>query len=178
MFCPKCGNADQTENSYCRNCGEFLMDSSNKFNLIYNFLGISAPEKQITVNLIINFFGLVLSVVLLGFLMGYFDAGENKNPPVPTPSIIYFVYAFLALISAWQLLGTVFAAILRSKFSSAKTKTETGENYTVHKDALTSTQKQESLPAANSDDFIISVVTENTTKNLTEKVNRSSQTEQ
>lgn len=178
MYCPKCGNADQTENSYCRSCGEFLMDSSNKFNLIYNFLGISTPEKQITVNLIINFFGLFLSVVLLGFLMGYFDAGENKNPPVPTPNIIYFVYAFLVIISAWQLLGIIFAAILRSKFSSGKANAETGKNYNVYENELISSQNQQSLPMAKFDNFIIPTITENTTKNLTEKVNRSSQTEQ
>ena len=122
MFCPKCGNAEQKENSYCRNCGEFLIDSSNKFNLIYNFIGFTTPEKQITANLAINFFGLILSVTLIGFLKGYYDAGENKNPPITTPSIIYFVYAFLILISAWQILGIVFAANLRSKFRKWKGK--------------------------------------------------------
>jgi hypothetical protein len=178
MFCPKCGNADQTENSFCRNCGEFLVDTSSNFNLIYNFLGISTPEKQITVNLIINFFGLLLSVLLLGFLMGYFDAGENKNPSVPTPKIIYFVYTFLLLISAWQLLGVVFAFNLRSKFNKGKANKKSEENDGVSGNKTISAKKRESLAAADLNDIIIPMVTEGTTKNLADKVNRSTQTKQ
>jgi hypothetical protein len=155
-----------------------LVDTSNNFNLIYNFLGISTPEKQITVNLIINFFGLLLSVLLLGFLMGYFDAGENKNPPVPTPKIIYFVYAFLLLISAWQLLGVVFAFNLRSKFNKGKANKKPKENDGVNENKTISAKKRESLAAADLNNLIIPTVTEGTTKNLAEKVNRSTQTEQ
>jgi len=178
MFCSKCGNADQTENSYCRNCGEFLADSSNKFNLIYNLFGITSPEKQITANIVVNFFGLLLSVTLLGFLLGFFDAGENKIPPVPTPKIIYFVYAFLLVISAWQLLGIVFAANLRSKFGRGKTNVKSENNFSAVKDKQISAVTQDLLPKANLDDLIISTVTDETTRNLKEKVIRSSQTEQ
>jgi len=178
MYCSKCGNAEQTENSYCRSCGEFLIDSSNIFNNIYNIFGISTPEKQITANLIINFIGLILSATLLGFLMGYYDAGENKNPPIPTPNIIYFVYAFLILISAWQLLGIVFAVILKSKFSNGKGNVKSENNFVADKDKQISARMRESLPTAKFDNLTTPIVTENTTKNLTEKANRSSQTEQ
>ena len=117
MFCPKCGTADQISNSYCRNCGEFLVDSSEKFNLLYKFFGINTPEKQINANIIINLAGAVLSFVLFGFLMGYFDAQENKNPAVGTPTIIYLVYTFLVFISAWQLLGFIMNLKLKSEFA-------------------------------------------------------------
>lgn len=178
MFCPNCGNADQTENSYCRNCGEFLIDSTKNFNLIYNFFGISAPEKQITVNLIINFIGLMLSVMLLGFLKGYYDAGANKNPPVITPNVIYFVYAFLILISIWQILGIIFAANLRSKFKNRKANKKWGKNGSVGENKLISSQTREALPTAKLDDLTTPAIIEETTKNLVEKVDRSSQTKQ
>ncbi len=47
MFCPKCGTADQIENSYCRNCGEFLPDLTK--NKIVSFGG-DTPEEQIKPN--------------------------------------------------------------------------------------------------------------------------------
>lgn len=178
MFCPNCGTADQKENSYCRNCGEFLMDSSKNLNLIYSFLGITTPEKQLTLNLIINFLGLLLCVTLIGFLKGYYDAGETKNPPVTTPNIIYFVYAFLILIAAWQILGIVFAANLRSKFNHRKANKDSENKISTDAVHPLAAKTREALPTAKFDDLATRIVTEDTTRNLGEKIPRSSQTEQ
>lgn len=178
MYCPNCGKAEQEENSFCRNCGAYLIDSSGKLNIINRLLGVTTPEKQITVNLLINSFALVLTVLLLGFLKGFYDAGENKNPPVATPNIIYFVYAFLILISAWQLLGIIFAANLRSKFNKRKPKMNTEGNFSGESDKTISGKERKTLPTANLDNFVNMNVTEETTKNLKEKVKRSTQTEQ
>ena len=178
MFCPKCGTPEQTENSYCRNCGEFLIDSSKKFNSVYNLFGITTPGKQITINLIINFFGLMLSVMLIGFLKGYYDAGANKNPPINTPNVIYFVYAFLILISIWQILGIFFAANLRSKFKNRKGLNESEKTGAANENKTISADARKSLQTAKLDDFVTPAITEETTKNLSAKVNRSTQTKQ
>jgi len=178
MYCPKCGKAEQEENSFCRNCGAYLIDSSGKFNIINYFFGVTTPEKQITANLLINFFALLLSVLLLGFLKGFYDAGENKNPPVATPNIIYFVYAFLILISAWQLLGIIFAANLRSKFNKRKAQINSEANFSEEANKTISDKERKTLPTAKLDNFVPANVTEETTKNLSEKVIRSTQTEQ
>ena len=178
MFCPNCGSADQTENSYCRSCGEFLIDSSKSYNFIYNFFGINSPEKQITVNLTINFIGLMLSVMLIGFLKGYYDAGANKNPPVITPNVIYYVYAFLVLISIWQILGIIFAANLRSKFKNRKSHKESEKIGSAGENKAIPFQMRDALPTAKLDDLTTPAIVEETTKKLVKNHNRSSQTEQ
>ena len=49
MFCPKCGKSDQKENSYCRQCGEYLPDVLNKKTKFS--IGRNTPEEQIKTNL-------------------------------------------------------------------------------------------------------------------------------
>jgi uncharacterized membrane protein YvbJ len=46
MYCSKCGEADQNVNSYCRKCGDFLLDNSSLLSLIYQKLGIETPQKK------------------------------------------------------------------------------------------------------------------------------------
>jgi len=45
MFCPKCGAADQTPDSYCRQCGEWLPDLSSRRGL--GRFGPSTREHKI-----------------------------------------------------------------------------------------------------------------------------------
>lgn len=165
MFCPNCGNADQTPDSFCRNCGEYFTDSSNKFNLIYRFLGVDTADKQITAGIIINFFGAVFSFLLMVFLVGYYDAGQNRNPPVETPVIIYFVYAFLLFITVWQTLGFILGIGLKSKFSNRKDGLTTPDS-TLKENAVGAGQRRESLSPANFEDIVTPSAAENTTRNL------------
>ena len=79
MYCPNCGTADQIANSYCRRCGEFLIDVSDKFNSVFKFFGINTPEKQINLNLLFDLVSVVFSLMLLVFLIGYFDGNAGKN---------------------------------------------------------------------------------------------------
>ena len=94
MFCPKCGKADQAPDSYCRSCGNFLVDATNSPLLLNRILGISDPEKQFKFTLTIDLVTAIVSGLLLFFLMGYFD-GTYKRTGIPTPSIVYLVYIFL-----------------------------------------------------------------------------------
>ena len=45
MFCPKCGKSDQAADSYCRSCGDFLIDPAQHTSLMNRILGITNPEK-------------------------------------------------------------------------------------------------------------------------------------
>lgn len=114
MFCPNCGNPDQTAESYCRRCGEFLTDFSGQSYLLNKLLGGQSPETQVTVNLIINLVTGLISALLLGFLNGYYDA-QFARTQVSAPPVLYLVYIFLGLVTVWQLFSFVVGMRLRSK---------------------------------------------------------------
>ncbi|MFL6468037.1 MAG: hypothetical protein ACJ72Z_08780 [Pyrinomonadaceae bacterium] len=114
MFCPKCGNADQQAESYCRNCGEFLVDYSGSSFLLNKLLGGSTPATQINVNLAINLLTILACFFLIGFLNGHYDALRVRTGEQP-PAVVYWVYAFLIFVSAWQTLSLIIGARLRSR---------------------------------------------------------------
>ena len=155
MFCPKCGKGEQTPDSYCRSCGNFLIDAANSTSLITRILGISNPEKQVKFTLTIDLVTAIVSGLLLFFLMGYFD-GASKVTGVPTPPIVYLVYIFLGFVSAWQLLSFTIGTAYRKKLTAAK-KTELSKD---HSDA------RGSLPPADVKNVVANSVTEQTTRNL------------
>ena len=78
MFCPKCGKGEQAPDSYCRNCGEFLVDATDDASLMNRMLGISNPEKQLKFALTVDLVTAIVSGLLLFALMGYFDGAYNS----------------------------------------------------------------------------------------------------
>ena len=60
-FCTKCGKPDQEMDNYCRGCGEFLIDSSSRASLVNRIMGISNPEKQISLTMTIDLITAVFS---------------------------------------------------------------------------------------------------------------------
>jgi hypothetical protein len=155
MFCPKCGKGEQTPDSYCRNCGEFLVDATNNASLMNRMLGISNPDKQIKFALTINLVTAIVSGLLLFSLMGYFD-GAYKVTGIPAPRIIYLVYIFLGLVSVWQLLSFTVGASYRKKLSDRKKAAALSNNPGV----------RSSLPPADETNVVKTSITEQTTRNL------------
>ena len=155
MFCPKCGKGEQTPDSYCRSCGEFLVDAANSASLMTRILGIGNPEKQVKFTLTIDLVTAIVSGLLLFFLMGYFD-GAQARTGAPTPPIVYLVYVFLGFVAAWQLLSFTVGTAYRKKLTAAK------------KTALAQDQSdtQGSLPPADVKNVVANSITEQTTRNL------------
>jgi len=158
MFCPKCGRADQETDSYCRSCGEFLTDLSSRPSLLTRVLGISNPEKQLNLTLMIDLATAIVSGFLLFSMMGYFDAVEDRTG-VPTSRMVYVLYVFLGLVSVWQLFSFTIGTTFKKKLSKSRR---------AH---LTSKSAQ-SLPPANQTDAVPITITEQTTRKF-EKVPRS-----
>src|SRR5829696_8197700 len=128
MFCPKCGKGEQIADSYCRSCGDYLVDSSNNASLMNRILGISNPERQVKFTLTIDLVTAIVSGLLVFFLMGYFDATYAKTG-IPTLPIVYLVYIFLGFVCAWQLLSfTVGTTFLKKLKSGKKTKDLPGQS--------------------------------------------------
>ena len=152
MFCPKCGKGDQTADSYCRSCGEFLIGPAQHTLLMNRILGITNPEKQVKFTLTIDLVTAIVSGFLLFFLMGYFDAVHDKTGAT-TPPVVYLVYIFLGLVSAWQLLSFTVGTTYRKKLNAAKK-------------ALDQTDARPSLPEADQRNVVANSITEQTTRNL------------
>mgnify|MGYP003287817287 CR=1 FL=1 len=160
MFCPNCGKGEQTPDSYCRSCGDFLVSAANSTSLATRIFGIGNPEKQVKFTLTIDLVTAIVSGLLLFFLMGYFD-GAYARTGAPTPPIVYLVYIFLGFVSVWQLVSFTVGTAYRKKLTAAK------------KTALSQDQPyaRGSLPPADVKNVVANSVTEQTTRNL-DKVSR------
>lgn len=154
MFCPKCGKGEQVADSYCRSCGDFLIDPASNMSLMNRILGVSNPEKQVKFTLTIDLVTAIVSGLLLFFLMGYFDGMASKTG-LPTPPIVYLVYVFLGLVCAWQLLSFTVGTTYRKKLSAGK---KTG--------LLPDQSGKQALPAADEKNVVANSITEQTTRNL------------
>jgi uncharacterized membrane protein YuzA (DUF378 family) len=157
MFCPKCGKGDQSADSYCRSCGDFLIGPAQHTSLMNRLLGITNPEKQMKFTLTIDLVTAIVSGFLLFFLMGYFDAVHDKTGAT-TPPIVYLVYIFLGLVSAWQMLSFTVGTTYRKKLNAAKR-------------TLDQTDARPSLPEADERNVVANSITEQTTRTL-DKVSR------
>ena len=157
MFCSKCGKGEQTAGSYCRSCGEFLVDTANGMSLLTRILGIGNPEKQVKFTLTIDLVTAIVSGLLLFFLMGYFD-GAAARTGARTPAIVYLVYIFLGFVSLWQLLSFTVGTAYRKKLIAAK-RTALSQD---------ESDARGSLPPADVKNVVANSVTEQTTRNLNE----------
>ena len=164
MFCSNCGKGEQTPDSYCRSCGEFLVDPASKYSLINRILGINRPEKQFNVTLAIDLVTSIVSGLLMVFLMGFFK-GRYDRTGVPAPPIVYLVYIFLGLVSAWQLLSFIIGLKLKTKLSGAK-RSGLPAGQTMNTDASLTGSAQPALPRADHQNIVPASVAEDTTKNL------------
>lgn len=91
MFCPKCGAAEQTPNSYCRSCGVFLPDFDDEKNRP------TSPVAHWRINLTLSFMTAIGSAVLVLLLHLKFTGQEG------TPVLIYVTIGFLTAMLAWQI---------------------------------------------------------------------------
>jgi len=165
MFCPNCGTAEQRENSYCRNCGEFLPDLSVKNKLAF---GGNTPEEQIRTNLVLNLLSALVSLILAVVLYATF---WNRGDTLP---IIYIVAAFLLAMCGWQFSTFVVGLKLKKNFDKRKSSLENDGKNQENITAFESAQTKELLPEANFNNVVSTSVTENTTRHLSEKANRNS----
>ncbi len=158
MYCPNCGEADQKKKTYCRKCGVYLAD----------FGKISKLQRPVNenfnANTVLSALTGTVSLVLAITLYVMFLGKEG------TPVIIYIVAGFLTAMFAWQLQSFLRILQLRKQF---KRQSEIIADDEEVQNELDTSPIKESLPEANMEDVVPISVTENTTKNLTEKVKRS-----
>lgn len=158
MFCPNCGKSDQQENTFCRQCGTFLPD----FDKLEK--RETSPEEHLKIATVLNLMTAIVSISLAIALYAIFLGRED------TPVIIYITAGFLTAMCAWQVQTFWRTLKLKKHFPKRKIRSEDSESEKISNAEPT----KELLNEAGFEDFVEASVTENTTKNLTEKIRRSS----
>src|SRR5215204_3258767 len=91
MFCPKCGKADQSPETFCRQCGNYLPDFDKPARKQ------TTPEEHLKATAALNLMTAIVSATLAILLYLFFF---NR---LDTPVIIYITAGFLIAITAWQI---------------------------------------------------------------------------
>lgn len=152
MFCPKCGNADQKIDTFCRNCGTFLPDF-DKLKSKEN-----TPEAHLKANTFLSLMTAIVSLTLAILLYSIFLGKAD------TPIIIYITAGFLIAMFFWQAQSFWRNLLLKKQFPKRNVET-------IHeiKDAQTGNLLNE----PDFENFIPASAIEATTKNL-DKIPRKS----
>ncbi|MDQ2746854.1 MAG: hypothetical protein M3T96_06310 [Acidobacteriota bacterium] len=166
MFCPNCGKSDQSFNTYCRQCGEFLPDYSIKKRGFT--MGGDTPEEQIRANLILNFLSGMVSLILAILLYANF---WNQTG---TSAVIYLTAAFLLAMCGWQFSTFRVGLKLKKTFEARKKNDKFELSQSSKSNVFQSAKTAELLNEANFSDVVPPSVTENTTRMLDEKIKRRS----
>jgi hypothetical protein len=160
MFCPKCGTADQSADTFCRRCGTFLPD----FDKIK--AKETPPEQHFLANSVLSVMTATASLALAILLYAFFLGKEGTSP------LIYITAGFLTAMFFWQ--AQVFWRNLLLKKRFEKRKNQSGETAESPVDSFEAAPTNDLLKEANFEDFAPASVTEKTTNKLGEKISRRS----
>lgn len=160
MFCPKCGKSEQSPETYCRACGEFLKDPNA--GAIAAFGG-RTPTQNVRVINVISVIGAIASVVV-GILMYLTRFNE--------PIILYLAAALLLCNAAWHVSNLFAGMKLRRKLTQGSSPQPSQADPVLQHDELPGAETRELLPVGDPAVPVPLSVVENTTKDLGDKVRR------
>ena len=155
MFCPKCGNADQLPETFCRRCGSFLPDLSKSLKKR------QGPEDHIKANTVLSALTIGVSFTLAALLYIFLGFRPETHP------LIYATAGFLIAIGAWHI-QTLWRSILLKRHFQKKGIAATAETQGV----LPAASTDKFLQQADAANIVPASVTERTTRNLTETKQR------
>ena len=150
MFCPKCGKADQSPETFCRQCGSFLPDFDKSVKKPVT------PEEHVNANAVLSAMTVVASLILATLLYLTFRNHPDTHP------VIYVTGGFLIAISAWQIQTFWRTMLLRKHFKKPKRESE---NQTAPS-AFEAKPTNQLLPDADFEDYVPASVVEKTTRKL------------
>lgn len=154
MYCPNCGTADQTAETYCRRCGTFLPDLSKPVKRE------ATPEENLKVNTVLTLMTVIVSFALAITLYLFLGFRENTHP------LVYVTAGLLLAMGGWHIQTFIRTRQLKRqwmrKYRSAKIAK--GKESTQEFGSVPTAQM---LPQA---DMVPASVTENTTKHLNPKL--------
>ncbi len=153
MFCQKCGAADQSVDSYCKRCGEWLADPS-QLRRRRGHLGARTPEernrKMRILEAISALFSLGALVVIIGVLSGKLDK-----------AVLVVAADLCIVIGIFQVVNFLIGRTLQNRLKRARADEH---------EAAALPKPEENAPQLNPADYSSFVppasVTENTTEFL------------
>lgn len=155
MYCPACGNPDQTPESYCRRCGIFLPDLSKPVK------GPVPPEQHLTANFVLGSMTVAVCFVLATLLLALVAFKPDTNP------LIYVTSGLLIAMGCWHV-QTVWRTLLLKKHFKARKKVDPA-------DAADSFRTGKLLEHADFSNVVPASVTEDETEELNRVKVRSPQ---
>lgn len=151
MFCPKCGKADQSAETFCRQCGTFLPDLSKSAKRE------SPPEENIKVNTVLSMMTVIVSFTLAILLYIIFGFRETTHP------MIYVTAGLLIAMGGWHI-----QTFIRTRRLNKQWKRRAGQIENRHGSVVSAkTDKQLKMP--DFENMVPTSVTDRTTKHLTDR---------
>ncbi len=106
MFCPKCGKADQSPETFCRQCGIFLPDLSKPVKTA------QTPQQHLTANLVLNSMTIVACFTLAILIYSMLAFRPDTHP------LIYVTAGLLIAMGCWHVQTLWRTIILRRHFKN------------------------------------------------------------
>ncbi len=155
MFCPKCGKADQSAETYCRQCGTFLPDLSKPTKRE------SPPEENIKVNTVLSMMTVIVSFTLAILLYIFLGFRETTHP------LIYVTAGLLLAMGAWHIQTFIRTRRLKRQW---KTRMNPVDSEPI---GIGSPISGKQLETPDFENIVPASVTDRTTKHLSEKPSSS-----
>ena len=153
MFCPRCGKADQMPETYCRQCGLYLLDFSKPLKRE------SPPEEHLKANTVLSLMTICASFTLSFMLFLVLGFRPFTHP------LIYVTAGILLAIGGWHIQTLIRTLMLKKQWQRRTPLTE----IQVSPTAFSSTPTAKLLDQAEFGDAIPASVTEHTTRHLAKK---------
>ena len=155
MFCPKCGKADQSSETFCRQCGVFLP------NLAKLFKTETPPADHLKSNTVLAVMTILASFTMAALLYIFLRSGLEAHP------VIYASLGIFIAIGAWHVQTLIRTRKLKNQFER---QVPLAGPPTINVVEARPTGKM--LDPADLQDVVPASVTENTTRNLQETYQR------
>lgn len=155
MYCPRCGKAEQSPETFCRQCGLFLPDLSKPLKREL------PPEDHLKANTVLNALTIIVSFTLSILL---FAIKPGTHP------LIYATAGILIAIGAWHIQTLIRTQKLKKQWKRRTPLTE--PNVAETDRAFKSASTAKLLDQADFTDAVPTSVTESTTRHLVEATKR------
>ena len=151
MYCPNCGAGNQTADSYCKRCGQWLRDFKSRAGMQF---GGETPQQNIFTGLFMSALSTVAALIsAIALYFTYLGTSDAKWS-------VYLAAAFCLCIAGWQASSFVVTMKLRRRLNKSR-------DASLSPAELTGQKTSPALRAGESTPFIsVTAVTENTTELL------------
>lgn len=159
MFCPRCGKAEQIPETYCRQCGLYLLDFSKPLKRV------SPPEEHLKANTVLSVMTIATSFILSFLLFLVLGFRSFTHP------LIYVTAGILLAIGGWHIQTLIRTLMLKKQW---KQRTPLNESQSALPASFKSEATGKLLDQADFAEVIPVSVTEHTTRHLAETPQKKS----